>query len=84
MEYVYGDMQICVHECMSSEARRGLELEVQMIVSYLTWCWETFLNLLREQTMHLITEQSPTQPPFKIKRSLVSIFSKGVGPYSFP
>lgn len=37
MEYVYGDMQICVHECMSSEARRGLELEVQVIVNYLTW-----------------------------------------------
>lgn len=37
IEYVYGDMQICVHECMSSEVRRGLELELQVRMSYLTW-----------------------------------------------
>lgn len=44
IEYVYGDMQICVHECMSSEVRRGLELELQVRMSYLTWVLENILE----------------------------------------
>jgi hypothetical protein len=40
------------------EAQRGPEMESQVVVSLLPWCWELNPSLLEDQQEPLTTEQS--------------------------